>query len=157
MHMMLCLSLSLEMAFIEKENHIGEQYCFGESQQCFRPCLSVSQMALCALVKRSAQHWEQVAIWDADTLSSFPLLADAWTLTGRQDVDCESGEHAIPWLLFFLFHPPDVGRAVHAPAHITEKVVELFRSKSEFTFLASIQQKTSTSGVIFSIHESEHR
>uniref|UniRef100_A0A8C7CGH5 Neural EGFL like 1 n=1 Tax=Oncorhynchus kisutch TaxID=8019 RepID=A0A8C7CGH5_ONCKI len=55
----------------------------------------------------------------------------------------------------FLFR--DVGRAVHAPAHITEKVVELFRSKSEFTFLASIQQKTSTSGVIFSIHESEHR
>ncbi|XP_014030417.2 protein kinase C-binding protein NELL1 [Salmo salar] len=54
----------------------------------------------------------------------------------------------------FLFR--DVGRAVHAPAHITEKVVELFRSKSEFTFLASIQQKSSTSGVIFSIHESEH-
>ncbi|CAB1438305.1 unnamed protein product [Pleuronectes platessa] len=55
----------------------------------------------------------------------------------------------------FLFR--DVGRAVHAPAHITEKVVQLFRSKSEFTFLASIQQKSSTSGVIFSIHESEHR
>lgn len=51
----------------------------------------------------------------------------------------------------------DVGRAVYAPAHITEKVVQLFRSKSEFTFLASIQQKPSTSGVIFSIHESEHR
>uniref|UniRef100_A0A673XGP4 Neural EGFL like 1 n=1 Tax=Salmo trutta TaxID=8032 RepID=A0A673XGP4_SALTR len=55
----------------------------------------------------------------------------------------------------FLFR--DVGRAVHAPAHITEKVVQLFRSKSEFTFLASIKQKSSTSGVIFSIHESEHR
>uniref|UniRef100_A0A672Y4P7 Uncharacterized protein n=1 Tax=Sphaeramia orbicularis TaxID=375764 RepID=A0A672Y4P7_9TELE len=55
----------------------------------------------------------------------------------------------------FLFR--DVGRAVLAPAHITEKVVQLFRSKSEFTFLASIQQKSSTSGVIFSIHESEHR
>uniref|UniRef100_A0A673XR27 Neural EGFL like 1 n=1 Tax=Salmo trutta TaxID=8032 RepID=A0A673XR27_SALTR len=54
----------------------------------------------------------------------------------------------------FLFR--DVGRAVHAPAHITEKVVQLFRSKSEFTFLASIKQKSSTSGVIFSIHESEH-
>ncbi|KAK1891365.1 Protein kinase C-binding protein NELL1, partial [Dissostichus eleginoides] len=50
----------------------------------------------------------------------------------------------------------DVGRAVHAPAHITEKVVQLFKRKSEFTFLASIQQKSSTSGVIFSIHESEH-
>uniref|UniRef100_A0AAQ5YNU9 Neural EGFL like 1 n=1 Tax=Amphiprion ocellaris TaxID=80972 RepID=A0AAQ5YNU9_AMPOC len=35
-------------------------------------------------------------------------------------------------------------------------MVQLFRSKSEFTFLASIQQKSSTSGVIFSIHESEH-
>uniref|UniRef100_A0A4W5PNG3 Neural EGFL like 1 n=1 Tax=Hucho hucho TaxID=62062 RepID=A0A4W5PNG3_9TELE len=54
----------------------------------------------------------------------------------------------------FLFR--DMGRAVHAPAHITEKVVQLFRSKSEFTFMASIQQKSSTSGVIFSIHESEH-
>ncbi|KAI4830177.1 hypothetical protein KUCAC02_001827, partial [Chaenocephalus aceratus] len=54
----------------------------------------------------------------------------------------------------FLFR--DVGRAVHAPAHITEKVVQLFKRKSEFTFLASIQQKSSTSGVIFSIHESEH-
>ncbi|KAJ4947128.1 hypothetical protein JOQ06_009169, partial [Pogonophryne albipinna] len=50
----------------------------------------------------------------------------------------------------------NVGRAVHAPAHITEKVVQLFKRKSEFTFLASIQQKSSTSGVIFSIHESEH-
>lgn len=57
----------------------------------------------------------------------------------------------------FYSIPSDVGRAVHAPAHITEKVVQLFRSKSEFTFLASIQQKSSTSGVIFSIHESEHR
>lgn len=57
----------------------------------------------------------------------------------------------------FYFIHSDVGRAVHAPAHITEKVVQLFRSKSEFTFLASIQQKSSTSGVIFSIHESEHR
>uniref|UniRef100_A0A3B3WE99 Laminin G domain-containing protein n=1 Tax=Poecilia mexicana TaxID=48701 RepID=A0A3B3WE99_9TELE len=54
----------------------------------------------------------------------------------------------------FLFR--DVGRAVHAPPHITERVVQLFRSKSEFTFLATIQQKFSTSGVIFSIHESEH-
>uniref|UniRef100_A0A3B4B849 Uncharacterized protein n=1 Tax=Periophthalmus magnuspinnatus TaxID=409849 RepID=A0A3B4B849_9GOBI len=33
----------------------------------------------------------------------------------------------------------------------------MFRGKSEFTFLATIQQKSSTSGVIFSIHESEHR
>ncbi|KAL4642008.1 protein kinase C-binding protein NELL1 [Arapaima gigas] len=50
----------------------------------------------------------------------------------------------------------DVERVVRAPAHTTQKVVQLFRSKSEFTFLASIQQKSSTSGVIFSIHESDH-
>ncbi|XP_028812602.1 protein kinase C-binding protein NELL1-like [Denticeps clupeoides] len=54
----------------------------------------------------------------------------------------------------FLFRDP--GRAVHTPSHITDKVLQLFRSKSEFTFMASIQQKSSTSGVIFSIHESEH-
>ncbi|CAL8404829.1 unnamed protein product [Boreogadus saida] len=51
---------------------------------------------------------------------------------------------------------PDVGRAVYAPERLTERVVQMFRSKTEFTFLASIQQKASTSGVIFSIHESEH-
>ncbi|CAL8379177.1 unnamed protein product [Arctogadus glacialis] len=50
----------------------------------------------------------------------------------------------------------DVGRAVYAPERLTERVVQMFRSKTEFTFLASIQQKASTSGVIFSIHESEH-
>ncbi|KAL2089068.1 hypothetical protein ACEWY4_015967 [Coilia grayii] len=54
----------------------------------------------------------------------------------------------------FLFR--DVGRAVHAPVHITDRVLELFRTKTEFTFLATIQQKSSTSGVLFSIHESEH-
>uniref|UniRef100_A0AAQ4NR23 Neural EGFL like 1 n=1 Tax=Gasterosteus aculeatus aculeatus TaxID=481459 RepID=A0AAQ4NR23_GASAC len=55
----------------------------------------------------------------------------------------------------FLFRG-NARTAVHAPAHVTERVVQLFRRKSEFTFLASIQQKSSTSGVIFSIHESEH-
>uniref|UniRef100_A0A667WH59 Neural EGFL like 1 n=1 Tax=Myripristis murdjan TaxID=586833 RepID=A0A667WH59_9TELE len=49
----------------------------------------------------------------------------------------------------FLFRGKSLNREV-------KKVVQLFRSKSEFTFLASIQQKSSTSGVIFSIHESEH-
>uniref|UniRef100_A0A8C7XWE7 Neural EGFL like 1 n=1 Tax=Oryzias sinensis TaxID=183150 RepID=A0A8C7XWE7_9TELE len=58
--------------------------------------------------------------------------------------------------LLIIFFLSDVGRAVQAPPHIMEKVVQLFRSKSEFTFLASIQQKSSSSGVIFSIHESEH-
>ncbi|KAL6468518.1 hypothetical protein MHYP_G00220420 [Metynnis hypsauchen] len=50
----------------------------------------------------------------------------------------------------------DAQRAVHAPSRITDKVLEMFRSKSEFTFMASIQQKAATSGVLFSIHESEH-
>ncbi|XP_068596599.1 protein kinase C-binding protein NELL1-like [Brachionichthys hirsutus] len=54
----------------------------------------------------------------------------------------------------FLFR--DAGRAVHAPARVTEKVLRLFRGQSEFTFLASVQQKSSTSGVVFSIHEAEH-
>ncbi|XP_035383802.1 protein kinase C-binding protein NELL1 [Electrophorus electricus] len=54
----------------------------------------------------------------------------------------------------FLFR--DTQRAVHAPSQITDKVLELFRTKNEFTFMASIQQKASTSGVLFSIHESEH-
>ncbi|KAJ8251911.1 hypothetical protein COCON_G00212230 [Conger conger] len=54
----------------------------------------------------------------------------------------------------FLFQ--DVQRAVHAPAQMTDKVVQLFKNKSEFTFLVSVQQRVATSGVILSIHESEH-
>ncbi|KAG7327798.1 hypothetical protein KOW79_009404 [Hemibagrus wyckioides] len=54
----------------------------------------------------------------------------------------------------FLFQ--DVRRAVQVPSQITEQILELLRNKKEFTFMASIQQKVSTSGVLFSIHESEH-
>ncbi|MBN3326071.1 NELL1 protein, partial [Atractosteus spatula] len=54
----------------------------------------------------------------------------------------------------FLFK--DVEREVHAPPHVAEKIVQLFRNKSEFTFLASVQQKSLTSGIIFSIHDSDH-
>uniref|UniRef100_A0A8C5N017 Neural EGFL like 1 n=1 Tax=Leptobrachium leishanense TaxID=445787 RepID=A0A8C5N017_9ANUR len=54
----------------------------------------------------------------------------------------------------FLFH--DVEREIHAAPHTSEKVIQLFRNKSEFTFLASIQQRSSTSGVILSIRELEH-
>ncbi|MGH0137000.1 UNVERIFIED_CONTAM: hypothetical protein FKN15_043141 [Acipenser sinensis] len=50
----------------------------------------------------------------------------------------------------------DKEREIHASPHVAEKVIQLFRNKSEFTFLAAIQQKSSTSGVIFSILESEH-
>ncbi|KAK3533985.1 hypothetical protein QTP70_035008, partial [Hemibagrus guttatus] len=53
--------------------------------------------------------------------------------------------------------PRDVRRAVQVPSQITEQILELLRNKKEFTFMASIQQKVSTSGVLFSIHESEHR
>ncbi|KAM3919670.1 protein kinase C-binding protein NELL1 isoform 2-T2 [Leptodactylus fuscus] len=54
----------------------------------------------------------------------------------------------------FLFH--DVEREIHAAPQTGEKVIQLFRNKSEFTFLASIQQRSSSSGVILSIREMEH-
>ncbi|XP_040528604.1 protein kinase C-binding protein NELL1 isoform X7 [Gallus gallus] len=54
----------------------------------------------------------------------------------------------------FLFQ--DVEREIHAAPHVSEKLVHLFRNKSEFTFLVTLQQKTSTSGVILSIRELEH-
>ncbi|XP_068116533.1 protein kinase C-binding protein NELL1 isoform X1 [Hyperolius riggenbachi] len=54
----------------------------------------------------------------------------------------------------FLFH--DVEREIHAAPHTSEKVIQLFRNKSEFTFLASVQQRSSSSGVILSIREMEH-
>jgi len=48
-------------------------------------------------------------------------------------------------------------REIHAAPHVSEKLIQLFRNKSEFTFLATLQQKASTSGVILSIRELEHR
>uniref|UniRef100_A0A7M4ESX0 Protein kinase C-binding protein NELL1 n=1 Tax=Crocodylus porosus TaxID=8502 RepID=A0A7M4ESX0_CROPO len=54
----------------------------------------------------------------------------------------------------FLFQ--DVEREIHAAPHLNEKLIQLFRNKSEFTFLATLQQKASTSGVILSIRELEH-
>ncbi|RMB98155.1 hypothetical protein DUI87_25635 [Hirundo rustica rustica] len=54
----------------------------------------------------------------------------------------------------FLFQ--DMEREIHAAPHVSEKLVQLFRNKSEFTFLATLQQKASTSGVILSIRELEH-
>nr|XP_033784817.1 protein kinase C-binding protein NELL1 isoform X3 [Geotrypetes seraphini] len=54
----------------------------------------------------------------------------------------------------FLFQ--DVQRAIHAAPHLNEKMVQLFRNKSEFTFLATIQQRPSMSGVVLSIRELEH-
>uniref|UniRef100_A0A493TZ70 Neural EGFL like 1 n=1 Tax=Anas platyrhynchos platyrhynchos TaxID=8840 RepID=A0A493TZ70_ANAPP len=54
----------------------------------------------------------------------------------------------------FLFQ--DIEREIHAAPHVSEKLIQLFRNKSEFTFLATLQQKASTSGVILSIRELEH-
>ncbi|XP_006743286.1 protein kinase C-binding protein NELL1-like [Leptonychotes weddellii] len=47
-------------------------------------------------------------------------------------------------------------REIHAAPHVSEKLIQLFRNKSDFTFLATVQQKPSTSGVILSIRELEH-
>uniref|UniRef100_A0A8C6VIX1 Neural EGFL like 1 n=1 Tax=Naja naja TaxID=35670 RepID=A0A8C6VIX1_NAJNA len=52
----------------------------------------------------------------------------------------------------FLFQD----REIHAASHTNEKLIQLFRNKSEFTFLTNIQQQASTSGVILSIRELEH-
>ncbi|XP_065539482.1 protein kinase C-binding protein NELL1 isoform X4 [Lathamus discolor] len=54
----------------------------------------------------------------------------------------------------FLFQ--DVEREIHTPPHVSEKLIQLFGNKSEFTFLATLQQKASTSGVLLSIRELEH-
>uniref|UniRef100_A0A8C9N1Q3 Protein kinase C-binding protein NELL1 n=1 Tax=Serinus canaria TaxID=9135 RepID=A0A8C9N1Q3_SERCA len=54
----------------------------------------------------------------------------------------------------FLFQ--DTEREIHAAPHVSEKLIQLFQNRSEFTFLATLQQKASTSGVILSIRELEH-
>uniref|UniRef100_A0A8D2QJ51 Protein kinase C-binding protein NELL1 n=1 Tax=Zonotrichia albicollis TaxID=44394 RepID=A0A8D2QJ51_ZONAL len=54
----------------------------------------------------------------------------------------------------FLFQ--DTEREIHAAPHVSEKLMQLFQNRSEFTFLATLQQKASTSGVILSIRELEH-
>ncbi|CAD7671475.1 unnamed protein product [Nyctereutes procyonoides] len=49
----------------------------------------------------------------------------------------------------------DTAREIHAAPHVSEKLIQLFRNKTDFTFLATVQQKPSTSGVILSIRELE--
>ncbi|XP_063145637.1 protein kinase C-binding protein NELL1 isoform X1 [Candoia aspera] len=49
-----------------------------------------------------------------------------------------------------------VDREIHAASHTNEKLIQLFRNKSEFTFMTTLQQQASTSGVILSIRELEH-
>ncbi|XP_032650470.1 protein kinase C-binding protein NELL1 isoform X7 [Chelonoidis abingdonii] len=62
-----------------------------------------------------------------------------------------SGLHASKAFLF-----QDVEREIHAAPYMSEKLIQLFRNKSEFTFLATLQQRASTSGVVLSIRELEH-
>ena len=73
------------------------------------------------------------------SLSSFPICISSY----------------LPLLL--LLDPLDAEREIHAAPHVSEKLIQLFRNKSEFTLLATVQQKPSTSGVILSIRELEHR
>uniref|UniRef100_A0A8D0H311 VWFC domain-containing protein n=1 Tax=Sphenodon punctatus TaxID=8508 RepID=A0A8D0H311_SPHPU len=54
----------------------------------------------------------------------------------------------------FLFQ--DVEREIHAAPDVSEKLIQLLRNKSEFTFLAILKQRALTSGVILSIREQEH-
>lgn len=65
----------------------------------------------------------------------------------------------VSFFFFSLFKTKilDIEREIHAAPHVSEKLIQLFRNKSEFTFLATLQQKASTSGVILSIRELEHR
>lgn len=70
---------------------------------------------------------------------------------------CSSLSFAFIACLLFPVLFADAQRAVQLPSQITEEILELLRNKKEFTFMASIQQKTSTSGVLFSIHESDFR
>ncbi|KAM4845745.1 protein kinase C-binding protein NELL1 isoform 2-T2 [Thomomys bottae] len=54
----------------------------------------------------------------------------------------------------FLFQ--DIDREIHAAPRVNAKLIQLFRNKSDFTFLATVKQKPLTSGVILSIRELEH-
>lgn len=66
-------------------------------------------------------------------------------------------DHYFPFFSLSKIKPSDTEREIHAAPHVSEKLIQLFRNKSEFTFLATLQQKASTSGVILSIRELEHR
>lgn len=48
-------------------------------------------------------------------------------------------------------------REVVAPADISEQMVQKLRGKNEFTVLVTLKQDHLNSGVILSIHHSEHR
>lgn len=48
-------------------------------------------------------------------------------------------------------------REVMAPAEVSEQMVHKLRGKNEFTVLVTLKQDHLNSGVILSIHHSEHR
>ena len=48
-------------------------------------------------------------------------------------------------------------REVKAPAEVSEQMVHKLRGKNEFTVLVTLKQDHLNSGVILSIHHSEHR
>lgn len=52
---------------------------------------------------------------------------------------------------------PGSSREVVAPVEVSEQMVQKLRGKNEFTVLATLKQDHLNSGVILSIHHSEHR
>ncbi|CAG5957755.1 unnamed protein product [Menidia menidia] len=55
------------------------------------------------------------------------------------------------------FHFQGSSREVKAPAGVVEQMVQKLKGKNEFTLLATLKQDHLNSGVILSIHHSEHR
>ncbi|XP_075423320.1 protein kinase C-binding protein NELL1 isoform X4 [Ascaphus truei] len=95
---------------------------------------------------------EAVIVFGTDTDLQIDLITELELVNNTRGVTQVFGVHN--GSKAFLFQ--DVEREIHAAPHMSEKVIQLFRNKSEFTFLASIQQRSSTSGVIVSIRELEH-
>lgn len=52
---------------------------------------------------------------------------------------------------------PGTSRDVKAPATVSKRMVQKLKGKNEFTVLATLKQDHLNSGVILSIHHSEHR
>lgn len=48
-------------------------------------------------------------------------------------------------------------REVKTPAEVSKQTVHKLKGKNEFTVLATVKQDHLNSGVIFSLHHSEHR
>ncbi|XP_013876273.1 protein kinase C-binding protein NELL2a isoform X1 [Austrofundulus limnaeus] len=55
------------------------------------------------------------------------------------------------------FHFQGTSREVRTPAEVSKRMVQKLKGKNEFTVLATLKQDHLNSGVIFSIHHSEHR